>query len=223
MAKLILALLAMLLVILVASKLFTDALEHLGARLEISEGVTASVFAAVGTALPESTVPLLALLAGTADTAVNEEIRVGPILGAPLMLSTLTTFLMACSVLPRRGLHGRVRPERSGLIRDLHFFLAAFPVAAVALLVPIEARVLRLGLGMVLLLRYFVYVLGTLRASPELVAGGHATQPASRMWLARLGLPNAFWTMLPQLGASTALLLYVTKGFITGVEGVART
>ena len=80
----------MLIVILVAAEVFTNALEHLGERLKISEGVTGSLFAAIGTALPETMVPLLALLAGTDNTATNEEIGVGAILGAPLMLSTLT-------------------------------------------------------------------------------------------------------------------------------------
>jgi len=89
---------AMLLVILIASELFTNALEHLGDKLGISEGVTGSLFAAVGTALPETMVPLLALLSGTANASVNEEIGVGAILGAPLMLSTLSTALMALAV-----------------------------------------------------------------------------------------------------------------------------
>ncbi|MDI9701539.1 sodium:calcium antiporter, partial [Burkholderia cenocepacia] len=44
----------MLVVILVAAEVFTNALEHLGERLKISEGVTGSLFAAVGTALPET-------------------------------------------------------------------------------------------------------------------------------------------------------------------------
>jgi cation:H+ antiporter len=49
-------------VILAASELFTNALEHLGERLGISEGVTGSLFATIGTALPETTVPILALM-----------------------------------------------------------------------------------------------------------------------------------------------------------------
>lgn len=57
----------MLVVILVAAEVFTNALEHLGERLKISEGVTGSLFAAVGTALPETMVPLLALAGGTAN------------------------------------------------------------------------------------------------------------------------------------------------------------
>ena len=81
---------AMLALILVAAEVFTNALEHLGERLRISEGVTGSLFAAVGTAMPESMVPLLALFAGTDSVEVNQEIGVGAILGAPLMLSTLS-------------------------------------------------------------------------------------------------------------------------------------
>ena len=43
----------MLIVILIAAEVFTNALEHLGEKLGISEGVTGSLFAAVGTALPK--------------------------------------------------------------------------------------------------------------------------------------------------------------------------
>jgi len=123
-------LLAMLFVILVAAELFTNALEHLGERLKISEGVTGSLFAAVGTALPETMVPILAVFGGTSNVQVNQEIGVGSILGAPLMLSTLSTCLMAFAVLPARGLTGRVMPEKAGFVRDLNFFLFAFGLAA---------------------------------------------------------------------------------------------
>jgi cation:H+ antiporter len=93
----------MLLIILRASELFTNALEHLGAKLKISEGVTGSLFAAVGTALPETLVPLLAIFAGTTNTQLNEEAGVGAILGAPLTLSTLSTCVMALAVVPTRA------------------------------------------------------------------------------------------------------------------------
>lgn len=108
-------LLLMLLIILVAAEIFTNALEHLGERLKISEGVTGSLFAAVGTAMPETMVPLLAIFAGTTDPHVNEEIGVGAILGAPLMLSTLSLSLMALAVVAKRGTQGHLAPEHTGL------------------------------------------------------------------------------------------------------------
>ncbi len=222
MSNLILELILMLFVILLASEIFTNALEHLGDKLKISEGVTGSLFAAIGTALPETMVPLLALLAGTANVAVNEEIGVGAILGAPLMLSTLSTCLMALAILPRRGAAGHVRPERSGFVRDLDFFLLAFAVAAAAMLVPREAHTIRGALSMVLVLTYFVYILLTLRASKKLVAEGHGTEADKKMLLARVGLPTNLATILLQLGIGLALLVFGARGFIHGIEGVSQ-
>ena len=56
----ILILLGALAVILLGAEAFTNSLEHFGERLGISEGVTGSIFAAVGTAMPETMVPLFA-------------------------------------------------------------------------------------------------------------------------------------------------------------------
>ncbi len=217
-----LQLLVMLVVILIAAEVFTNALEHLGEKLGISEGVTGSLFAAVGTALPETSVPLLALLAGTANQQTNEEIGVGAILGAPLMLATLSICLMAISVWKRRGTHGHLRPERTGLIRDLNFFIIAFAFAAVALFVPHELKVVRYGLGFCMVMIYFIYVMMTLRASKRLVDDGHATEAGSDMFLCKLGLPNNMAVITIQLLLGLALLLAGAKGFINGVETAAQ-
>jgi cation:H+ antiporter len=217
-----LQLLAMLVVILIAAEVFTNALEHLGEKLGISEGVTGSLFAAVGTALPETSVPLLALLAGTSNTAVNEEIGVGAILGAPLMLSTLSACLMALSVLRPRTIQGHLRPERTGLMRDLNFFIVAFVFAIVALYVPHTQMVVRYGIGFCMVMIYFIYVLMTLRASKALVEEGHATEAESDMFLCRLGLPNNIVVICIQLFLGLALLLAGAKGFINGVEAAAQ-
>lgn len=222
MISLLLQLFLMLLIILAAAEVFTNALEHLGHKLKISEGVTGSLFAAVGTALPETLVPLLALFAGTTNVSTNEEIGVGAILGAPLMLSTLSTSLMALAILKRRGLKGHVQPERTGFRRDLHFFLFAFAVAAVAMYVPRDTLAVRIGLSAILVLTYFIYILLTLRASKQLVAEGHGTAAEEKMLLARVGLPTNTATILLQLAAGLALLVYGAKGFIHGIEGVSE-
>ena len=215
-------LLLMLLLILLASELFTNALEHLGERLKISEGVTGSVFAAVATAMPETMVPLLALFAGTSHADVNEEIGVGAILGAPLMLSTLSTCLMALAVVKSRGLRGHVRPERTGLARDLDFFLFAFVLAAVAMFVPVHAGAARGALAFALVLTYFIYLLLTVRASAKLVDSGHGTEAEEKMFLARLGLPTNMASIVLQLALGLGLLVFAAKGFIMGVEDASK-
>jgi cation:H+ antiporter len=211
-------LILMLFVILIAAEVFTNALEHLGERLKISEGVTGSLFAAVGTALPETMVPLLAIFAGTGNTKVNEEIGVGAILGAPLMLSTLSIFLMALSVAKKRGLQGHFNPERTGFVRDLNFFLGAFALSGVALFVPHDTPLLRGALAFTMVLIYFVYIMLTLRASAALVKEGHATEADHKMFLARVGLPQNMATIILQMALGLGLLVGGAEGFIHGVE-----
>ena len=208
----------MLIVILIAAEVFTNALEHLGEKLGISEGVTGSLFAAVGTALPETMVPLLAIFAGTSNTTTNHEIGVGAILGAPLMLATLSISLMAMSVWKRRGTNGHLRPERTGLTRDLNFFIAAFIVAAAALYIPHENAVVRHLFGLAMVLIYLVYVWMTLNASKNLVDEGHATEAETPMFLSRLGFPTNTVTITLQIILGLALLIAGAKGFIDGVE-----
>jgi cation:H+ antiporter len=213
---------AMLALILVAAEVFTNALEHLGERLRISEGVTGSLFAAVGTAMPESMVPLLALFAGTDSVEVNQEIGVGAILGAPLMLSTLSLSLMGLSVARQRGLVGKMTPECRGISRDLNFFLLAFAIAASVLFLPREAENLRAALGIVLVLLYLVYVLLTLRVSAQLVRDGHGTQAHTDMFLCGIGLPDHMAVIVLQILLGLGLLIAGAEGFIHGIEAVSE-
>jgi len=210
-----------LIVILIAAEIFVNALEHLGEKLGISEGVTGSIFAAIGTAMPETVVPLLAIFGGTQNQQLNEEIGVGAILGAPLMLSTLSLCLMALSVWQKRGTQGHLTPEKTGLKRDLDFFLASFAIAAVALFVPHENPAMRAMLAVGMVLIYFFYVMLTLKASATLVKDGHATEADDPMLLSRLGLPTNLITILLQLGVALAMLVLGAKGFIHGIEQAA--
>jgi len=219
---LFLQMLTALVVIVLAAELFTNALEHLGERLRLSEGVTGSVFAAVGTAMPESIVPLLALLAGTADPRVNEEIGVGAILGAPLMLSTVALCLMAVAAWRKRGTTGVMKPERSGLHRDLNFFVIAFGVAALALFVPHTHAPARAVFAIVMVGTYFIYLLLTLRASAGLVANGHGTESHHALFFTRLRLPDNYAVIFVQLAVGLVLLVGGAKGFIHSVDSVAR-
>ena len=214
-------LLIALILILVGAEAFTNALEHLGQRLGISEGVTGSIFAAVGTALPEAMVPVVAVLGSTASLETRHEVGVGAILGAPLMLSTLTLFLMGMFAAHSRGWNSLLRPEPTGLQRDLNWFLFAFLLATIAVFVPVEWRVTRVTLALGLTLSYMIYLMLTIRASRGLVDQGHGTEADHPLFLTKVFLPENFFTIMIQLLVGLALIVGGAKGFVFGVEHLA--
>src|SRR6185369_8833639 len=85
-------------VILAGAELFTNGIEWFGRKLELAEGAVGSVLAAVGTALPETMIPIIAILTGGGSSA-SHGVGVGAILGAPFMLSTLAMFVTGVAVL----------------------------------------------------------------------------------------------------------------------------
>jgi len=215
-------LLVALLVILIGAETFTNALEHLGERLKISEGVTGSIFAAVGTALPETMVPVVAILSTASTQQVREEVGVGAILGAPLMLSTLTLCLMALFAIHKRGWSTELHPERTGLRRDLSWFLLAYGLSTVAIFIPHTSMWARAVIALSLVLIYFIYLMLTIRASAKLVADGHGTAASEPLFLVRLfgrlGVPENMFTILLQLALGLTLIIFGAHGFVQGVE-----
>jgi cation:H+ antiporter len=92
-------LLIALVVILVGAELFTNGIEWFGHKLGLGEGAVGSVLAAVGTAMPETMIPIIAILFSTGDS--GHEIGVGAVLGAPFMLATLAMFVTGVAVVAR--------------------------------------------------------------------------------------------------------------------------
>lgn len=218
----VLLLLGALVIILIGAETFTNALEHLGERLKISEGVTGSIFAAVGTALPETMIPVIAILSTASTQEVREEVGVGAILGAPLMLSTIAMLLMAVFAAHKRTWAGEMRPERSGLARDLSWFLFAFGLATIAIFVPHTWSPLRGIIAIVLVLTYFVYLMLTIRASAKLVQDGHGTEAENPLYVVRvlgpLGVREHMVVILFQLGLGFGFIFAGAHGFVHGVE-----
>jgi len=104
--------------------LFTNAIEWTGKRLDLGEGAVGSLLAAVGTALPESLIPVVAVLSG----GESEQVAIGAIIGAPFMLGTVAMLVVGASALAfqrRRGSGSEVTPDETTLRRDLGLFLPA--------------------------------------------------------------------------------------------------
>jgi len=214
----ILTLAFFLVVIVAASEIFTNAIETLGAKLKFSEGVTGSLFAAVGTALPETMVPLVAIFGGN-SAAVSEEVGVGAILGAPFMLSTLAMCLMGFAAWHFRERRKKmtVSPERTGFKRDLEFFLFCFTIAFIVAFTPYEYRLIRMFVALLLVLTYFYYVLETVKASSALVGEGHATEESKKLYLSLI-FKEHMGVVLIQLLIALALIVTGAKGFVHGIE-----
>src|SRR5699024_10063527 len=72
---------------------FTNAVEWAGIRLGLGTGAVGSILAAVATALPESVIPVVAILTGEK----TGQVAIGSIIGAPFVLGTLAMLLVAIS------------------------------------------------------------------------------------------------------------------------------
>jgi cation:H+ antiporter len=152
-------------VILLGAELFTNGIEWFGHRLNLGEGAVGSVLAAVATALPETLIPVIAIigpiLVGGEATAGSEEVGVGAILGAPFTLATLAMFITGLAVL-YYARSGRRGPDMDVnvpvMAQDVVFFLLAYGLAIGAAFLPVEWRWADVGVVIVLVVVYAVYV-----------------------------------------------------------------
>ena len=158
MTPVVLTMILSLLAVLGAAELFTNGVEWLGKRLNIARGAVGSVLAAVGTALPETLVALVAVLSGTEG---GKEIGIGAILGAPFMLSTLAFGVTGLAVVGYRKRRGRRRLviDRDVMVRDLGTFVVLYSLAVGSSFLPWrEVRVLVVA---ILVMGYAGYLVKT--------------------------------------------------------------
>ncbi len=158
-----------LVVILIGAELFTNGIEWFGRSLNLAEGAVGSVLAAVGTALPETLIPIIAIVFATG--ASSDEIGVGAILGAPFMLSTLAMFVTGVAILAfrrRRATGGELRIDAGVLAHDMRYFAIAYGLAIGSAFLPQEPAWIRWIAAAGLIGIYAWYVRGHLRAdAPE--------------------------------------------------------
>ena len=149
-------------VILTGALLFTNAIEWLGHKLNLGEGAVGSLLAAVGTAMPETLIPIVAIIGGSVGSS---EVAIGAIVGAPFLLATIAMALVGVSALAyvkRRPQGHRLDVHVETLDRDLVFFMIFFGLALVIGLFD-TPRWVEIGAGAVFLLAYAWYVRETIR------------------------------------------------------------
>ena len=152
-------------IILVAAELFTNGIEWVGHKLNLGEGAVGSVLAAVATAMPETLIPVIAILGpvlvGGVASESSHAVGVGAILGAPFMLSTLAMFVTGVAVIiyARRGRRGtEMRVNTRVLGRDVLFFIVGYGIAIGTAFLPAEVSWLKWVAAAALFVLYAVYV-----------------------------------------------------------------
>ena len=157
-------------VILAGAELFTNGIEWFGRKLDVAEGAVGSVLAAVGTALPETMIPFIAIVFGGGHAST--EVGVGAVLGAPFMLATLAMCVTGMAVLGfrnRRRQGVMVAVDRRVLLHDLRWFGLGYGLAIAAAFLPAGLELGKAGVAIILLALYGWYV----RAHLAGVAGNH--------------------------------------------------
>ncbi len=217
-----------LVVILVGAELFTNGIEWFGRKLELAEGAVGSVLAAVGTALPETMIPIIAILFG-GGTEASHGVGVGAILGAPFMLSTLAMFVTGVAVLmvARRRPNGDVMPVDTGVLaHDMRYFAIAYALAIGAAFLPLEPTWFKWIVAALLIGIYVWYVKGHFEADPSVdvedlaplrfrhLDPGHITDPAAPP---RLRVVNV------QVIAALGLIIVGAYAFVGAVENLATS
>ena len=152
-------------VVLAGALIFTNAIEWIGHRLEVGVGAVGSILAAVGTAMPETLIAIVALLDVNER---SEDVAIGAIVGAPFLLGTLAMGLVglfAYMYRDKRDQGTELNVHQPTLERDLVFFLVLFGLGGLLAWGPPAA--VRIPVGIAFVLAYGLYVRLTLRGGGE--------------------------------------------------------
>ena len=213
-----------LLVLIVACcSFFTNAIEWTGHRFNLSEGAVGSVLAAVGTALPETLVPIIAIVSGLLGVShisleSGHDIGIGAILGAPFLLGTLAMFVTACAVyyFAAKDVRDTTLKYNPDLFRrDFHYFFPAYIAVFLAAFIP-NATV-KSVMAVSLVVFYGIYVYRTLKKE-------HAPDEEFELeglYFAPKTKEPPTWLILGQLAASLVILLVMVHFFVEEIQSVS--
>lgn len=191
---------------------FTNGIEWLGARLKLGQTATGSILAALGTALPEAVVTLVAT--AFAQNPEQKNIGIGAALGGPLALSTVAYGVVGLTLLTLGRAPRLSRDESASLRRDQGIFLAIFLVKLATGLALFTGKS---WVGLLFLLAYIAYLFQQIR------------QPDARQQqedLAPLKIrpgssdPALGWILLQVAGAAIIIFL-ASKLFVGELEKIA--
>lgn len=203
--------------ILISCEFFTNGIEWLGRKLGVGDGVVGSIFSAVGTCLPETMVPVIAIVFLREDSG-SMDVGVGAILGAPFMLSTLAFFVIGISVVlfrSKRETGMTVNVNSDIVSRDISFFIVAYSVGVATAFINIHF--IKGIVSAFLITTYIYYIILTVKQ--DSVNQGHL----DKLYLTKaLGLKSNMQNILLQICISLTGIIFGANLFVKNIEGVAE-
>jgi len=214
----VLKLIISLFVILLGCTFFTNAVEWFGKKLNLAEGAVGSILAAVGTALPETLIPIIAILFAKGES--SHQVGIGAIAGAPFMLGTLAFFITGLAVIVYTLLKKRtlkMNVDLSVFERDLTYFIIVYGIAVATTFIH-NHKVIRTIIALILFVAYLIYVKKTLADESE----NEETQELEELYFTKfLKLPNNLLWISVQLILSLAIIIFGAHLFVEYVQKVA--
>jgi cation:H+ antiporter len=204
--------------ILAACIVFTNAIEWFGKRLNLNQGVIGSIFAAIGTGMPETIIPIIAILFYRDVKAI--QIGIGAIAGAPFMLGTAAFFMtgitaVICAMLGRRKL--AMNADVGVFQTDLVFFIIIYGVA-IATTLANGVFIVRILVSIFLISAYVYYIKRTFAHQ----TAGMVEEVEELYFFRFLRLPaNLFWIVI-QVVLSLAGIVWGAHLFIRSTETVSE-
>ena len=210
-----LELLCALVLLVIASDAFTNAVEWVGSLYGLTRSAMGSVVAAIGSSLPETMVAIVAILI-LRDPA-SQAVGIGAVLGAPFMLATIVFALIGGTVIVRRTLDANAQRLQVNLhtsVFGLVLFGLTFALVVGASFDPIPA--VRAVTAVVVLVAYGAYLVYHIRRS-----GAEAEDRPPPLRLApRASRPPAY-AVLGQLALALAVTIAASRWFVNAMTAAA--
>ncbi|MEW9082774.1 sodium:calcium antiporter [Caldanaerobacter subterraneus] len=203
--------------ILISCIFFTNSVEWLGKKLNLNQGVVGSILAAVGTALPETIIPIIAIIFYSGKEA--SQIATGAILGAPFMLSTLGFLMTGVAVILYSSANKRsikMNADPNVFRRDLAYFILIYTLAIFTSVFN-QFNEVRLASVVLLLTLYLLYVRATFNSE------GKIEQNVEELLFSRIfSLPPTLSWIIIQLFISLSGIIFSSHLFVGYVKDLSH-
>lgn len=206
-----------LVLLVLASDAFTNAVEWVGALYGLARGAVGSVIAAIGSSLPETAIAFVALVV-LRDRA-SQAVGIGAVLGAPFMLATAVFAVIGVIALARTQGSGGDRNVRVGM-RSTRFGLGLFALTF-ALVIGASfapSPTVRSVVAVLIVVAYVVFVTYNMRDTSESTHAEPAPPPLRFAPAMRQPAPALVFV---QLALSLCVTVFASHWFVTSLAAAS--